>query len=383
MEQRTVGPGTPRPSREPGTLRIGQIGGVDVLVRSSWLLVAVLISVMMAPQVESVAPGLGGWKYVAGLAFAVLLYLSVLLHEMSHALMALRFGLPVRSITLHFLGGVTEIQGEPDTPRREFGVSVVGPLTSIVVGGAFVGLHFVAPDGLLKLAVDALAGANLVVGVLNLVPGLPLDGGRVLRAAVWKVTGSPNRGTLVAGWAGRVVAALALAYPLVASQVWGQQVSLADFLLAFVIAAFLWSGASAAIVSARVRSRLPALRARSLARRTLAVPHDLPLAEAVRRAQEEQAGSIVVLDAQGHPSGIVNEAAVLATPEDRRPWLAVSAVARTVEEGLVFPADISGEPLVRAMQRTPASEYLLLEADGTIYGVLTTEDVDKAFAAAL
>ena len=202
VEQRAGEPGDPggprtRASR-PGTLRIGQIGGVDVLVRSSWLIVAVLISVMLAPRVEQVQPGLDGWKYVAGVAFAVLLYLSVLLHEASHALMAQRYGLPVTSITLHFLGGVTEIDGEPDTPRREFGVSVVGPLTSIGVGLVFFALNFVVADGLLGLAVDALAISNLIVGVLNLVPGLPLDGGRVLRAAVWKLTGNPHTGTIVA-----------------------------------------------------------------------------------------------------------------------------------------------------------------------------------------
>ncbi len=167
MDQTTGQPAGPA-QRPPGTFRVGQIGGVDVLVRASWLLVAALIAVVMAPRVESVQPGLGGGKYLAGLAFAVLLYLSVLLHEMSHALMAKRFGLPVRSITLHFLGGVTEIEGEPDTPGREFGVSVVGPLTSIAVGVAFLGLWFVTPDGLLRLAVEGLAGANLVVGVLNL-----------------------------------------------------------------------------------------------------------------------------------------------------------------------------------------------------------------------
>ena len=371
------------PRRQPGTLRIGQIGGVDVLVRSSWLLVAVIIAVMIAPLAEEVEPGLGGWKYVAGGAFAVLLYLSVLLHEMSHALMAKRYGLPVRSITLHFLGGVTEIEGEPDTPGREFGVSVVGPLTSIGVGLVFLLLHLVTPDGLLRLAVDLLAGANLIVGVLNLVPGLPLDGGRVLRAAVWKRTGNPHQGTIVAGWGGRLAAIAAMAYPFGRELVTGRPTAVSDFVFAFVIAAFLWGGASSAIVSAKVRRRLPALRARVLARRALAVPHDLPLSEAVRRAQDEQAGSIVVLDAAGQASGVVNEAAVLATPEDRRPWLPVSAVARTIEPGLTLPADLAGEALIRAMQRTPASEYLLLDEEGQLFGVLVTDDVDRAFSAAM
>jgi Zn-dependent protease len=384
VDQRTPNRQHDRPEarrREPGTLRIGQIAGVDVLVRSSWLLVAALISVGIAPGVETVQPGLGPWKYVAGVAFAVLLYLSVLLHEASHALMAQRYGLPVTSITLHFLGGVTEIEGEPDTPRREFGVSVVGPLTSIGVGLVFFALHQLSAGGLVGLAIAMLAGSNLIVGVLNLVPGLPLDGGRVLRAAVWRATGNPHQGTIVAGWGGRIAALLVLAYPLVSEVAFGTHADITDYLLAFVIATFLWGGASSAIASARVRRRLPALQARTLARRALTVPHDLPLSEAVRRAQEEQAGSILVLDAQGRPSAIVNEAAVLATPEDRRPWLPVSAVARTVEPGLTFPADLAGEPLILAMQKVPATEYLLVDDDGAVYGVLVTADVDKAFAA--
>ena len=380
MEQRSVDPGGPRTPRPPGTFRVGQIGGIDVLVRASWLAIAVLIAIALAPQIQSVAPGLGGWTYVAGLAFAVLLYLSVLLHEVSHALMAKRFGLPVRSITLHFLGGATEIEGEADAPFREFGISVVGPLTSIGVGLVFLGLRLVAPGGLIGLAVDALAVANLVVGALNLVPGLPLDGGRVLRAAVWKVTGNQHTGTLVAGWAGRVVAVLAMVFPVVQQALTGTPATIGNYLLAFVIAAFLWSGATAAIMSAKVRRRLPALQARALARRTLAVPEGLPVAEAVRRAQEQQAGSIVALDSSGRPSGIVNEAALLATPEDRRPWLPVSAVSRSMEAGMVFPADLAGEPLIRAMQQTPATEYLLVESDGSLYGVLVTQDVDRAFA---
>ena len=365
--------------RPPGTIRIGSIAGSDVLVSSSWFLVAGLVAVLVAPRVDQVQPGLGAWKYVAGLAFAVILYMSVLLHEASHAVMARRYGFPVSSITLHFLGGMTAIEGEANRPRQEFMIAVVGPLTSIAVGVAAVGMWFVTPDGLLRMAVEGLAGANLLVGVLNLVPGLPLDGGRVLKSVVWGATGNVHRGTIVAGWGGRVTAAAVLCWPIFQESVLGRPPDVIDFILALVIALFLWSGATSAMASARLRRRLPGLVARDLARRTLTVPDDLPLGEAVRRAQEAEAGSIVTVTSGGRPTGVVNEAALLATPEDRRPWVAVSTVARTLDEGLSLPVGIRGEELILAISRNPASEYLLLDEDGSIYGVLTTEDVDRAF----
>jgi Zn-dependent protease len=375
-----TGLGAPAEHRDPGTLRIGSIGGVDVLVRSSWLLVAVLISYLVAPQIEQVAPDLGALTYVAGIAFAVLLTLSLLLHEVSHALMAKRFGIGVRSITLHFIGGVTSVDGEPANPKQEFAISAIGPATSLAIGGVALALTTVTPDGLLSFVVWGLAGANIVVGVLNLVPGMPLDGGRVLRAAVWKATGNPHTGTTVSGWAGRVVAVLALATPVVLQQL-DLRVTLLDYVLAAVFAWFLWSAASSAILSAKVRSRLPALQARALARRTVGTAAELPVSEAVRQAREAQAGAIITVDSAGRPVGLVNEAALDATPEERRPWVPVSAVARSLDPGLTLPADIAGEALIRAMQQTPASEYLLVEPDGTTYGVLSTRDVDEAFEA--
>ncbi|WP_249423688.1 site-2 protease family protein [Nocardioides coralli] len=368
----------PAPERPPGTLRIGTIAGSDVLVTSSWFLVAALIAVLIAPGVEREVPGLGVWKYVAGLAFAVLLYLSVLMHEASHAVMARHYGFPVSSITLHFLGGMTAIEGEARRPREEFMIAVVGPLTSIGVGAGALALWFVVPDGLLKLATGGLVVANLLVGVLNLVPGLPLDGGRVLKAGVWKLTGDPHRGTLAAGWGGRVVALLVLCWPL-AMPLLGFEPDVIDLVLVFVIALFLWTGASAALTSTRLRRRLPALVARDLARRTIAVPDDLPLAEAVRRAQQAQAGSIVTVTSSGRPVGLVSETALVATPEERRPWVSVSTVSRTLDEGLRLPVTLHGEELVRALTQTRADEYLLEEDDGRIYGVLVTADVDRAF----
>jgi len=370
---------TPAP-RPPGTIRIGQIAGIDVLVRSSWLVVAALIAFLMAPRIEAEAPGLGVLTYVAGLAFAVLLYLSILLHEASHAISARHYGLPVNSISIHFLGGATEIGGEARTPRAEFVIAVVGPLTSLAVGAVSLGLWYVLPDGLLRLAVQGLAVANLVVGALNLVPGLPLDGGRVLRAAVWKVGGDPLRATVVAAWGGRVVAVLALGWPFFEQNVLHRQTSIGSFLMAGIIAAFLWSGASASLVQARLRRRMPAIQARLLARRVIVVPEDLSVAEAVRRAQEAAAGGIATHTGDGRVTGIVNEIALEAVPAERRPWLAVSQVARSVEDGMRLPADSAGEQLIRAMTSTPAAEYLLIEPDGDVYGILTSADVERAFA---
>ena len=361
-------------------VRLGTVAGVRVQVRSSWFVVAALISVLLAPRIEQVAPGLvGAPAYVAGLAFAVLLYLSVLLHELAHAVAARSFGMTVRSVELHFLGGVTEIEEEASTARREAVIAVVGPLTSLAVGALAWMAAPLAPEGLLRFAVQALAGANLVIGVLNLAPGLPLDGGRVLRAAVWGATGRPLTGTLVAGWAGRVVALLVLGYPLVVARAAGTSVQVFDMVLAGVLTAFLWMGASQAISVARLRERIPALQARTLARRALAVPHDLPLGEAVRRAREQEAGGLVVVATDGRPVGVVSEQSVLATPTERRPWLQTGSLARSLEPGLLIAADLEGEALVRAIRSTPAGEYVLVEPDGSVYGVLVAADVERAF----
>jgi Zn-dependent protease len=371
----------PATSRPPGTFKVGSVAGSDVLVSGSWFLIAGLIAVITAPAIERAAPGLGGLRYVGGVALAILLYLSVLAHEASHAYMARRYHLPVSHITLQFFGGMTAIEGEPDNPRQEFWISVVGPLSSLAVALVAFLASLVAPGGLIGLALSGLAWTNLFVGIVNLVPGLPLDGGRILKAVVWGASGDTHRGTIVAAWGGRMVALLAIGWPFVTAKVLGGPPSIIDFLFAGVISMFLWSGATAALESARVRSRLPHLVARDLARRTLTVPGDLPLAEAVRRAQAVQAGSIVTVTSSGAPVGVVNEAALLSVPVDRRAWVPTSSVARTLEDGLRLPAAIGGEDLIRAISSRPAGEYLLLDLDGSIFGVLSTADVDRAFRA--
>lgn len=363
----------------PGHYRIGRFLGVNVLITRSWFLLALLIAVVVAPGVEAAEPGLGAWKYVAGLVIAVVYAFTILVHEAAHAVASRRYGHPVENITLHFLGGHTSIDGGARSPMQEFVMSVVGPLASLGVALVAWLLSRVLPDGLIGLTIVTLALANLVLGLFNLLPGLPLDGGRVLKALVWGVTRNEVRGTIVAGWAGRLIAVLTLFLPLLMHRLYDVVPDVSSYAFSLVLAVFIWMGATAAMQGARLRSRLPSLVARRLARRTLAVPADLPVAEAVRRAQEAQAGSIVTVDPDGRPVGIVHEAAVQATPEERRPWVPVSAVSRSLVPGMTLPVGIAGEELIRAITFLPAAEYLLVDEQGSIYGVLATADVDQAF----
>ncbi|REF38352.1 site-2 protease family protein [Thermasporomyces composti] len=384
MRQTNDDKGRQLAEQRPGSLKIARIAGVPVYVNLSWILVALLIAYIFKPVIDSQVPGLGVWSFVAAFGFAVLLYASVLVHEISHVLVARRFGLPVRAITLQFLGGLSEIEREPQTPWREFLVAVVGPLTSLAISAAAAGVLVGVGGGpaLVELCLIQLAWTNLLVGLFNLLPGLPLDGGRIIRAGIWAVTRRPHLATKVAGWAGRAVAILVLALPWFLASGTDGTPSLLYIVWSLVLAMFLWAGSTQALMSARIRGKLPGISARALARRAVPVPPELPLAEAIRRAQEARAGSLVVVDREGRPTGVVSEAAVIATPTHRRPWISVGDVARRVEPGLVLATDLSGEDLIRAMGALPATEYLLVDPDGQVYGVLSTADVDGALARA-
>jgi Zn-dependent protease/CBS domain-containing protein len=311
----------------------------------------------------------------------VLLYVSVLIHELSHSLVARSYGLPVRRILLYPLGGFSEIEREPPTPGREFLVSAAGPALSLALAAAGYGLmHVVPADTIAGTLVHQLMWANLVVGIFNLLPGLPLDGGRMLRAVIWKLTGRQSTATIAAAWAGRVLAVSLFVVPFAAGAVNGTGGDLVSVLWLAVIAVFMWTGAGQAIKATRFRERLPALQARRLARKAVSVAADTPVAEAIRRAEENQARAVVIVDHEDKPIAILNETAVMATPEQRRPWLEAGALARTLEPSLVLSADLSGLALLEAIRRAPATEYLLVEPSGQVYGVLAARDVDHAFA---
>lgn len=319
-------------------------------------------------------------RYLVAVAFVVLLYLSVLIHELSHCVVAMSFKLPVRRILLYPLGGYSEIEQEPQTPGREFLVSAAGPAMSLVLAGLGIGVNVLFHlHGIPRVLLDRLILANAIVGVFNLLPGLPLDGGRVLRAGLWKLTGKSGYSTELAAWAGRVIALALVVLVLVSPN--GQFGLVSGYgIWLIAVAAFMWMSAGQALRSARVRERVPALQARALARRAIPIPSSLPLAEAIRRADLAQARALVVVDHDAKPIAIVNEGAVMATPEQRRPWIDAGSLARTLDPDMILSADLSGMDLIEAVRRAPASEYLLVEPSGQVYGVLASADLDRAFA---
>lgn len=360
---------------------IGHPFGIPVVVSPSWFFVAALITWGFEPSVRRQVPDIGAASWVVAFCFAVLLYASVLVHELSHSVTALRLGLTVRRITLHLLGGVSEIEQQPQTPGRSFLVSGSGPAVNFVIAGvAWLALRATTPGTIADVLVYALMSANLLVGIFNLLPGLPLDGGHVLEAGVWKVTGRRTSGTVAAAWAGRALAVLIVGLSLLLPLARGGEPSIVTVVWGMLLGSFIWVGAGQALLSARTRDRLPGVGARTLARRAIPVDRDLPVSEAVRRAQEAGAMALVVVDARDQPSALVEEAAVRAMPLERRPWVSVGQVARSIDPELVVREDLAGEELVTALSRRVAPEYLVVDAAGLVVGVLALADVERALA---
>ena len=350
--------------------------GIPVYVSPYWFIIAGVFIIIYANDLSSSLSG--STRYVVAAAFVVLLYLSVLVHELSHSVVARGYGLPVRRILLYPLGGISEIEREAPTPGREFAVAGAGPALSLALGAAGWGLVQLVPYGVTGAVIKQLMVANILVGLFNLLPGLPLDGGRMLRAVIWKITKKPTTATIAAAWVGRILALGVLAIPFFSGSLAGGDI--VSTLWAVVIAGFMWTGASQSIKATRFRERLPALQARRLARKAISVPASTPLAEAIRRADEAGARAVVVVDHDSKPIAIVNEAAVMATPPQRRPWVDAGSMARTIDPGLILSADLQGMALLDAIRRAPATEYLLVDSTGQVVGVLAARDLDQVFA---
>ncbi len=303
-------------SRPAGTWRVWRAGDIDFLVRPSLLLMGAVLVIVFAGRFEGRTDTN---PYVVATGFVLGLYVSVLVHELAHVAAARGFGMRVHSVTLHLLGGETSIAGESRRPFQELWIAIVGPLTSAAIGVAAVVIGR-SLEGTTGTLIAAIGLVNLLVAAFNMIPGLPLDGGRVLRAIIWAVTGREVLGIKVAAWIGRITAVLAVVWAVQRPR---DETYVIDLLVAALVAWFLWSGSSQALHQVARRTRLSGLIARDLAE-----PVPAP-ADAVR-----------------------------------------------------LDADLSGQELLSTIAAHPAEAYALIDADGHFVGVLTLDAVDTAYRSA-
>jgi Zn-dependent protease len=355
------------PSARRSGIPLGRVWGFRLHLNWSVVLLAGLVTLLYGQ--------FGG--YLVGFGFVVCLLGSVLLHELGHAVAARRFGIGVRGITLEILGGYTEMERDAPTPRVEVLVALAGPVVSLALGVLAGALAIVLPAGTaVHQVVFLVALANVVVAFFNALPGLPLDGGRALRAAVWAATGSQLRGTLVAARSGQGVglATAASAVMLYATGIFSEFGLIFILLVAFT----LWQGATSSARVARTQQRVPLLDIDSLTRPLYPVPTGTPLAEAQRRAADTgpPGAALAVADSSGKLIGLVSPSAAAAVPAERRPWVAIDAVARDVATLSTMPAGLQGRQALMHLQQQPADEYLI--TDGTqVVGALRAEDVAR------
>jgi Zn-dependent protease len=191
------------------SIRLGRVLGIPIGVNYSWFIIFFLITHSLTVLFGELHPDwtLAG-RVVFGLATSLLFFASVVLHELGHSVIALRYRIPVRSITLFVFGGIAQIGKEPERPAHEFAIAIAGPLVSAALGVVFLGVEWLARDRLEGIATLGgwLGGINLTLAAFNLVPGFPLDGGRVLRAVAWRLTGSFERATKLAAASGQLFA---------------------------------------------------------------------------------------------------------------------------------------------------------------------------------
>ncbi|MUK01082.1 site-2 protease family protein [Vibrio cholerae] len=367
-----------RPDMSAG-LSLGRIAGIPVVLAWSWFVITVFIVLVFGPRVSAAFPGIGTVAYLVALGYALLLAASVLAHELAHALTARAFGWPTTRIVLNLWGGHTQFASFNASPGRSLAVALAGPAANFVLAGlGWTLLQAMAPGSVSYLLLTILVWANVLVAVFNVLPGLPLDGGRLVESAVWKATGSQEKGTVAAGWAGRVLVILLLGVVVGVPLVQGRGPDLTVILIAVVMGAFLWMGATAAIENARMRLRLPAISAGRLQQRAIGLPAGTSVLAARRLLRDNPGAAVVLTGPSGQPEAVVDESALRAVPDEAADTTAVNAAARKLAAGAFVPEFAQGQELVQFLARLEGNEYAVVNRLGAVTGLLHQRTVVQA-----
>ncbi len=360
-----------------GGFRIGRWFGFPIRIDYSWFLVAALVVwTFSASEFPRLLPGYGRPTYLAmGGVAALLFFLSVLLHELGHAIVGRRRGVEVEGITLFIFGGIAQAREEARRPLDEFLLTIAGPLTSILLAGVFYTAHLAAravgAPAPVPVVLRFIGVLNFVLAVFNMIPGFPLDGGRIFRSIVWAATGDMARATRWATWGGRLFGA-----SLIAIGVWGL---MSGLLLGGLWAAFIgWFLVNAASTSYRQFRLRRVLEAIPVSRVMQVDPRAVPADASVDRVIQEYflrgRQDAYPVDLDGIVLGIVSVDDVADVPPEERSRVTVAQVMRpTYDLPSVGPTESLAEAVLR-LGSGPHVVALVLDG-GELVGLLDTRDV--------
>jgi Zn-dependent protease/CBS domain-containing protein len=356
------------------SLRLFRIAGIDIGIHYTWILIFVLLSWSLAqgffPQLY---PGWGTITYwITGVVAALLLFVSVLIHELAHSLVARARGMTVNSITLFIFGGVSNLEEEPEKPKTELAMSIVGPLASLVLAGIFWGLVQLVGDRQSPVAATLtyLALINAILAGFNLLPGFPLDGGRVLRSLIWYRTGSLVRATNIAATVGRFMGWGLIAFGLF-------QVIAGNFIggvWSAFIGWFLSSSADASRREITLREELSGVRVKEvMTTDATEIGPDTSVGELVGNVLRKQHGRAVPVCQNGRVLGIVTVTDVKELPQEK--WGETTVREIMTHEPLysVTPEDDLNTAL-RLIAKHDINQLLVLQHDKCA-GLLSRSDI--------
>lgn len=359
------------------SLRLGRIAGVAVGVNWSLLAIFALIVVSLsAGRLPDAYPGQSTAAYVAaGVVTAALFFFSVLAHEVSHAVVARQQGVEVDGIVLWLFGGVAQLKGDAATPRAAFEIAVVGPAVSIALGLGFLGLGGLLDEaGVQGLVVESarwLGVVNLVLAVFNLLPGAPLDGGRVLRAILWWTSGDKERSWVRAARAGRIVGLGIIGLGLLQFAAFG-----VSGLWLVLIGWFLASAARVEEAHAEMRGSLGDLTVgQVMSPRPVVAPGEVSVEHFLEwYVFRHRFSSFPVVDADGSVVGLLTVNRVKTVPRERRAGMRVDDLATPLDEAQVAAPD---DPVVDVLDRLGGQEdrRLLVMSGDQLVGIVSPVDV--------
>ncbi len=355
-------------------LRVGYIAGIPISLDYSWFLVFFLLTWSLgASYFPQQFPGWAGWQYwIIGSVATILLFVSVLLHELGHATAARHYHIPVREITLFIFGGVAQIQQEPKNAWSEFWIAIAGPIVSLALGVMFYGISAVLSSiSQLYAIFNYLGYVNLALFAFNLIPGFPLDGGRVLRAILWGISNDTSHATIVAANVGRFIAYAFIALGLIMmlrgnffNGIW----------LAF-IGWFLESAAVAQVQQQKLRDLLKRYQVAQAMNPHLALlPSDIPLDILVHEYLLGSGKRAYVVHREGNPIGIVTIHQIKHVPKEAWPSITAGEVMIPLEKARTISPHDDLWTALAAMDREGVNQLLVVEGRRVV-GMLSREDL--------